>query len=207
MNDIIYQRVEEHVTLFFKHSPSTTLVFHNLSHTQNVVKHAMEIAGHYNISENEKLILFTAAWFHDTGHLIEEPQRHEEAGCFIMRQFMTDKVEDTNTINQIDQCIIATKWPQNPQNLLQQIICDADVYHFGTNEFKENDKRALQEYTLKYGYTNPIRFGKDTIRMLKDHTFYTSYCRANLNGQKELNIINLKREILEMEKQKRRTAQ
>ncbi len=128
------------------HDPE--LVFHNFEHTQNVVKRTKEIAGHYNVSEHEMLILFTAAWFHDIGHLFTEPSKHEEMSCEIMRKFMTGKVEDEKIIDEVEACIMATKFPRNPKNLLQQIICDADTYHLGTKEFKNTNKKALEEHSL-----------------------------------------------------------
>ena len=118
-----------------------------------------------------------------------------------MEAFMAGKINDTNAISSIEQCIMATKLPRHPENILQQIICDADVFHFGTKEFQENDNRALQEYKLKYGDTDPLLFKKDTIKMLINHHFYTGYCKEQLTEQKENNIITLQMEILEIEKQ------
>ena len=207
MNNRLYNEIETHVTGLFEQIYAPTLIFHNLLHTQNVVEHTMEIAGHCNVSENEMFILFTAAWFHDTGHLFTKPQNHEEVSCFIMEKFMADKVNDINSISSIEQCIMATKLPRHPENILQQIICDADVFHFGTKEFQENDNRALQEYKLKYGDTDLLHFKKDTIKMLVNHHFYSGYCKERLNEQKENNIITLQMEILEAEKHQRQLMQ
>ena len=204
MTNTLHNKIKEYVNGLFEYILAPALIFHNLTHTQNVVKNTMEIAGHCNIRENQMLILFAAAWFHDTGHLFTEPKNHEEAGCFIMRQFMFDKVDDIGIISDIERCIMATKLPRNPQNLLQQIICDADVYHFGTEEFQENNKRALEEHILKYGETDLIQFSKDTIEMLEDHSFYTHYCKELLNEQKENNLITLQMKIFETEKHERK---
>ena len=46
---------------------------------------------------------------------------------------------------------MATKFPRDPKNLLEQIICDADTYHLGTEEFEEMNKRMLEETKLKKG--------------------------------------------------------
>ena len=207
LNDILNNKIEEHVTGLFEQIHAPTLIFHNLLHTQNVVKRTMEIAGHCNVSENELFILYTAAWFHDIGHLFTKPQNHEEVSCFIMEAFMAGKINDTNASSSIEQCIMATKLPRHPENILQQIICDADVFHFGTKEFQENDNRALQEYKLKYGDTDPLLFKKDTIKMLINHHFYTGYCKEQLTEQKKNNIITLQMEILKIEKQQQQVMQ
>src|SRR6476619_6394579 len=140
----LYKRIEEYVTGLFEQMHDPAHVFHNLEHTQNVVKRTKEIAGHYKLTEDEMLILFSAAWFHDTGHLFTEPSKHEEMSIEIMKKFMAGKVNDENIISEIEACILSTKLPRHPKNLLQQIICDADTYHLGTKDFKNTNKKALE---------------------------------------------------------------
>ena len=81
----IDKRIEEYVTGLFDQMHSPSLIFHNLEHTENVVKRTKEIAGHYNVSEKEMLILFAAAWFHDTGYLLAEPRLHEEKSVELIK--------------------------------------------------------------------------------------------------------------------------
>jgi Family of unknown function (DUF5706)/HD domain len=192
----LYKKIEEYVTGLFEQLHERTLVFHNLEHTQNVVKRTKEIAGHYEVTEDEMLILFTAAWFHDTGHLFTEPSKHEEMSCEIMRKFMTGKVHDEKIIDQVEACIMATKFPRNPKNLLQQIICDADTYHLGTKEFKDTNKRALEECSLRSGGTDPSKFNEETIKMLEAHHFYTNYAKELLNERKAKNMKKLQDKIV-----------
>ena len=187
-NNKIYKKIEEHVTGLFEKMHSPVMVFHNLEHTQNVVKHTKEIAGHYKVSENEMLILFAAAWFHDTGHLFTEPAKHEEMSCEIMRKFMKDHIEDEKTIDAIASCIMATKLPRNPITLLEEIICDADTYHLGTKDFKKTNKQAFEECSLRMNESDPVKFNEATIKMLETHQFYTNYAKALLNDRKMKNM-------------------
>ena len=187
----LYKKIEEYVTGLFEQMHEPNLVFHNLEHTQDVVKRTKEIAGHYKVTEDEMLILFTAAWFHDTGHLFTEPAKHEEMSCEIMRKFMTGKVNDEKIIDPVEACIMATKFPRNPKNLLQQIICDADTYHLGTKEFKDTNKRALEEHSLRSGGGDPLKFNQETIKMLEAHQFYTNYAKELLNERKAKNMKKL----------------
>lgn len=195
MVDDLKDKIEAYVEGLFKQNPAPSLRFHTLSHTKNVVKNTMSIAGHYNVSENEMFILYAAAWFHDTGYLFAEPQYHEKESCLIMEEFMAEEDIDIRLTNKIKQCIMATKVLQNPQNKLGEIICDADVFHFGTKNFHENNQRAFEEYVLRYGQIDRVEFNKTTIRMLKTHRFFTGYCRRLLNQQKEKNIIALEKKL------------
>ncbi len=200
-NNKLYKKIEEYVTGLFEQIHAPNLVFHNLEHTQNVVKHTKEIAGHYHVSENEMLILFAAAWFHDTGHLFTEPEKHEAMGCDVMAKFMKDFVEEETTIKRIGECIMATKFPRNPKNLLEQIICDADTYHLGTKDFKENNKKAFEEVKLRRGKADPIEFNEETIKMLETHRFYTDYCKNLLDKRKNKNLKKLKKKVVRAEEE------
>ena len=195
----LYKKIEEYVTGLFEQMHAPALVFHNLEHTQNVVKRTQEIAGHYKVTEDEMLILFAAAWFHDTGHLFTEPSKHEEMSCEITRKFMKGHVEDEKIIEQIEECIMATKFPRNPKNLLQQIICDADTYHFGTKDFKNTNKRAFEERSLRCGDSDHDKFDQETIDMLETHQFYTNYAKELLTERKEKNMKKLDRKIAKEE--------
>lgn len=188
---LLYTVIENYITALFEQIHAPALVFHNLSHTQNVVSQAMEIAKHYTLSKNERYILFAAAWFHDVGHLFTEPHMHEAMSCDIMSKFLSNKVNNVHIISYIEECIMATKLPRNPQNLLQEIICDADTYHFGTDEFKEMNELVKREQQLKTGYIDIVRFNKETIKMLEHHCFYTNYCIKHLNEKKQNNLKEL----------------
>jgi HD superfamily phosphodiesterase len=202
----IYKKTEEHVTGLFEQMHSPSLVFHNLEHTKDVVKRTQEIAGHYKVSENEMLILFTSAWFHDTGHLFTVPEKHEEMSCEIMKKFMKDYIQDEKTIEAIEGCIMATKMPRNPTSLLEQIICDADTYHLGTKEFKQTNKRAFEEVKLRSNRTDIIKFDESTIKMLEEHQFYTSYCRELLDKRKQKNLQKLREKTVLIEEENQETV-
>ena len=190
---LIEKRIEEYVIGLFEQNQLPALIFHNLDHTKEVVKRTLEIAVHYNVSDREMLVLIAAAWFHDTGHLFTEPDKHEEESCQIMKKFLKDYLEDETIIEEIHACVVATKFPRNPKNLLQEIICDADTYHFGTKEFKESNKKVREEMELRNGEINLVKFKKETIQLLKTHVYYTSYCKDLLNEGKKKNLKRLEK--------------
>jgi predicted metal-dependent HD superfamily phosphohydrolase len=190
---LIEKRIEEYVTGLFEQKQLPVLVFHNLDHTKDVVKRTLEIAAHYNVPDREMLILIAAAWFHDTGYLFAEPDKHEEMSCQIMEKFIKDYIEDETIIEEIHACAMATKFPRDPKNLLQEIICDADTYQFGTKEFKKTNKKVHEELKLRNGELDPVKFKEDTIQLLKAHVFYTSYCKDLLDAGKKKNLKRLEK--------------
>lgn len=207
MDNNLYKKIEHYVTGLFETLEDNTLAFHNLKHTQSVVDRTKEIAGHYHVNEKEMLTLYAAAWFHDTGYLFTELAKHEEMSVDIMRKFMLDHTNDNELIDNIEQCILVTKPPRNPVNLLQQIICDADTYNLGTKDFKATNKRVMEEYKLKNGKLDKVEFNKNTIKLLEDHQFYTTYCKDLLSVTKELNMKKLKKKLAQREAEETQTEE
>jgi len=186
--------VKEYVTDLFARLTSPYLIYHNLTHTQNVVNHAKEITEYYELDEKTCFIISMAAWFHDTGHLVAEIEIHEEAGVHIMQSFLEKEHIDEELITSIAECIMATKYPPHPKNVMEEIICDADTYHCGTTYFEITDDQVRKEMELRKNKQFP-RWHENTIQFLKHHHFFTSYCRSKLTAGKEQNIRYLEKKI------------
>ena len=186
---------ESYVRTLFKQHNHANLVFHNLQHTLNVVERAHEIAAHYKMPDKELLELFIAAWFHDTGHLITNPSNHEEKSVALMSEYLTSKTEDETLVNKIAVLIRKTKLPPTPQSLQEQIICDADTYHFGLPEFKETNKAMKKELVLRNMNTMVMDWERNSLDLLEKHQFYTSYCIGLLQKGKEKNMRKLNKKI------------
>ncbi len=197
--DNLYKKIEHYVSGLYDKHKDKVLAFHNLKHTQMVVGRTKEIAAHYHVNEKEMLTLFAAAWFHDTGYLFTDPAKHEAMSAEIMRKFMLEHTNDTELIDGIEQCILATRQPTKPANLLQQIICDADTYNLGTKEFKDTNKRAMEEHKERCGSLDKVEFNKATLKMMEQHQFHTTYCKDLLSETKEENMKKLKKKNDERE--------
>jgi response regulator RpfG family c-di-GMP phosphodiesterase len=63
----IIAAAEKHVTSILRNDLPHTFVYHNLGHTQRVVKYTQELIEGEQDSENEATALTLAAWFHDIG--------------------------------------------------------------------------------------------------------------------------------------------
>ncbi|WP_343674746.1 HD domain-containing protein [Chitinophaga sp.] len=163
-----------------------SLMYHNLDHTVRVVGHVSELATYYDLKTEKQFILATAAWFHDTGHLFGEMEEHEIYSAELMSQFLQNRVP-SYVEEMIRQCIMATKMPVHPTNILEEIICDADTWHLGTDDFMQLDENVWLEMEARKGkvYTNKTEM---SLRFLKQHTFYTTYCIDHLSEGKQQNI-------------------
>ena len=117
---------QEYVTRLFQQYQTPIHVYHNLHHTKTVALRANEIALNYSLTEKEFFIVASAAWFHDVGHLFGPAATHEEKSVIAMRTNMVKHGIDSGILNSIEQCILATKLPQDPKSLPEEIVCDAD---------------------------------------------------------------------------------
>lgn len=194
---IIYKKVESHVSALFEQADNTKLIYHNFEHTQKVVSRAKEIAGHYNLTEGDMLIVYAAAWFHDTGYLAAEPAVHEEKSVELMRDFLKDHMAEDDLLQSIEECILATKADVKPVSLLQQIVADADTYNLGTKEFNTTNYQVYKEYTIRNGYISMREWNKRALKFLQKHQYYTTYCKELLMETKKKNIKKIKKNIEE----------
>lgn len=191
----IINEAEEFVSEAYRSGQKNQFPYHNLSHTQNVVNHAFEIAAHYELSEKDITILGLAAWFHDIGHLYTTPENHEQKSVEIMQKFMETHQESPGFTDEIAEVIMATDQTREPSTLLQQIIRDADTYHFGTKDFKDTNKLVKQEYELRGNTAIKTNWNAEALKRLKEHKFYTSYCIEILNKGKEQNIMKAEKKV------------
>lgn len=191
----LLKQTEQYITGLYETAGKSNLVYHTIDHTKKVVDHVNEIASHYDLSEKEILILNIAAWFHDAGHLYEDPATHEQKSVDLMRDWISHRDIYAALADDIAATILATKIDRPPANLLQEIIKDADTYHFGSKDFKKMDKLMKKEMKLRNLNTIVMDWEENTLALLESHRFYTDYCQNHLNGRKEKNIASLKEKV------------
>jgi predicted metal-dependent HD superfamily phosphohydrolase len=192
-------RTEEFVRSYFSSATDERLAYHNMQHTERVVRAAMQIADHYQLVDRDYFIVVSAAWFHDIGYYTN-PANHEAEGAIKAADFLKQNEVVPDVIAAVEQCILATKMPQTPKNLLEQIVCDADLFHLGTDDFTTTNKIMRKEVESIKG----IKISKDqwrsnAIHLLETHQYHTDYARLLLNDKKEKNLEKLRKKAEEPE--------
>ncbi|MGH2624730.1 MAG: HD domain-containing protein, partial [Sphingobacterium sp.] len=169
--DLLSQTVATYVRDFFKQKEPGIFVYHNIRHTEEVVAAANKIGNHYQLGESDFFIITTAAWFHDTGYYID-PLNHERSGADLAAKFLEQQQVPEPLIVQVRQCILATHMPQDPKNELEAMVCDADLFHLGTDDFKERNKSMREEFSKLKGI--PIskqQWRLSTLAFLEGHHY------------------------------------
>lgn len=197
--DTLYQKIAHHVSNFYSEHANEKLKYHTVHHTESVVRRAAEIAAHYKLADHDRLVLHTAAWFHDTGHLTGDIPDHEQRSAQLMRDYLTKEMNDENFISEVSRAILATRFPTSPSNLVEQILCDADTYHLGTPEFEETNKQVRKELKLRGHEDMTKGWTQKSVLLLEQHRFYTDYCQGRLAEGKNANLRIWRQKLTEKE--------
>jgi uncharacterized protein len=166
------------------------LGYHNISHTLDVLKQAEVLAKQENITDKHDLLLLkTAAVFHDSGFLFVY-KNHEEKGCEIAAESLRN-VFCEEDIKKICGMIMATKIPQTPNTLLEQIICDADLDYLGRNDFEPISRNLYKEFIVFKIIPEDIIWDHIQIKFFESHHYFTgtSISKRNEKKLKHLNIL------------------
>jgi uncharacterized membrane-anchored protein YitT (DUF2179 family)/predicted metal-dependent HD superfamily phosphohydrolase len=170
------------------------LSYHNVQHSRDVLAATEELAGMENISGDELLVLKTAALFHDSG-FISVYDGHEYASCQQAISILPDYGYPDETIREICQLIKATQIPQSPADIKAEILCDADLYYLGTNDYKDNAENLFQEMQTAGLIKSRAEWTEKQIKFLEEHKYFTRSANDKLSAVQHQNLIALKNEI------------
>jgi len=172
----ILSNARHFVTELYTHQVKPEFVFHSLEHTEAVADAASQMSDHYHLSADDRFVLMLAAWFHDTGYSSGRADGHEEASVQIATQFLEQQHVDATTIQRVSSCILATHMPQSPISQVEKILCDADLMHLATGDFKAMNQLLKQERENLLGQKIPKKeWRKHNIKFLEDHKYFTEY--------------------------------
>ena len=187
---------------FFEQYIRPELVYHNLEHTKSVVSNAKKISKDYKLSDEEYFITIASAWMHDLGYYFNNnATNHELESAKLAMAFLREKGVEEHIIEGVKNCILATKLPQTPKNLPEEILCDADLFHLGTDDFME-DQRLLKtemEYFKQSEIAKSVWLN-DTLQLMHNHNYHTSFCQNLLTKSKAKNIKKIIEKVEQQEK-------
>lgn len=181
-------------------------VYHTLAHTEETVAAAEEIAEACKLGKQEKEIVFLAAWFHDIGY-VETVEGHEEKGVEIATRFLQENDYPQQKIDQVAGCIRATKMPQSPTNVLEEVLCDADLMHLGKKRFFDKSQLLRTEIELRTGKPfSDVEWLEKNIKFVSMGRYHTQCAREAFSARRNKNLIELQDRLRELLEKKARKA-
>jgi len=192
MSDIV-ETTDNFVFNLFREKLPNTFIYHNYTHSKRVYKSINEIIEDSQINVKDATILRLSALLHDTGYIVKR-EGHEEESVKIAKEFLKSENVDTDIIEGVEKCIMATKFKDTePKNDLEKIIRDADSSHFGKDYFEEASEFLRQEYISQNVHNfNPDEWLNENVKvLLENHQFYTDYALKNWQPVKQENLFKL----------------
>lgn len=202
MNRDILKDVENYIFKFYKENAPAKNVYHNLAHIKSVVEYVKEIGENSAIEDDDMEQLLIAAWFHDIGHIFTW-DGHEKVSMEHCREYLSKKNYPADKIDTIAGCILATQIPHNPKNQLEEIICDADIAHVGSNDFfDQSDLLKLEIEKREIEKISDSEWLKKNIEFLTQNKFFTKYARLKFEERKNANLLKLQKKYKKKIKKK-----
>jgi predicted metal-dependent HD superfamily phosphohydrolase len=188
-------KASEYVTKLLQEQLPKEYVYHNLNHTIEVVETSREIGEQSGLTPEEKENLLIAAWFHDTG-FVQAYEGHEEKSAEICTNFLSQDGFLPERKNKIAQIILSTKHSNTPTNLLEQILCDADISHIGKKGFNIKSQLLREEWEKVLGKKfSDFGWYKSSIEFVSGYKFMTEYAKKNFEEQRRINLEKLQKKL------------
>jgi predicted metal-dependent HD superfamily phosphohydrolase len=182
------------VTDIFNQQVKPEFVFHSLDHTEDVADACSLMADYYRLNDDDRFVLMLAAWFHDTGYSEGRTEGHEDISIQIATKFLMQHGVNENIINRVGSSIKATRMPQSPVSQIEKILCDADLLHLATEDFKAKNQLLKQERENLLGQKISKKdWRKNNIKFLEGHKYFTDYGQDLLEPKKQENLNSLRK--------------
>ncbi|MCX7549948.1 Pycsar system effector family protein [Xanthomarina sp. F2636L] len=195
MKEELLLQIEIYVAELLNKQLASTNYYHNAIHARRVVANAKELAGLEACTEQETFALLVAAWFHDTGY-IHTDIGHEVESAKIADAYLKEKEVSEDTLNLVEQLILATKSDYKPKHKLEGIIKDADCGHIAAEDFEDISENLLRELNSKnQSHLSEIEWMKQNLEFLKNHSFYSNSAKQLWQPKKEINQLETQKQI------------
>jgi len=183
-----FERARQYALERLERDLSPALTYHCLAHTRDDVLPAAErLAALEGVTGESLLLLRTAAWYHDIG-FVEQRAEHETIGVRIAREVLPRFGYSPAHIEAIGGMILATKLPQSPHTLSEEILADADLDVLGRDDFLVRS-RDLQAELAAFGTpTTDEQWFSGQLEFVQAHRYFTVAARTLRDTTKQANI-------------------
>lgn len=167
------------------------LYYHGVHHTIDALKTCDLYLRHIKISKHESQLLRLGILLHDIG-FTKSAEDHELKGIEIANSLLSEFNFSKKDIDIINQLILSTRVPQQPNTLLERIICDIDLDYLGRDDYYEISDQLFRELQVYSGLKDRNEWNKLQVKFLESHRYHTDFAIKNRQPQKELRIQELK---------------
>lgn len=178
-----------------EHKLPEHLEYHSLEHTIDVANICDEYIKHFNLDKKESNLIRIAAISHDYGY-IDSPEEHEKKSVDKIVPLLKKYKYSKKDIDLISGMIMATKIPQRPNNIYEEILADADLDYLGRNDYDKLSSRLLKEFYHYNVVSNKKQWLDAQINFLENHSYHTERAKKNRDKSKSKKLEQIKSERL-----------
>ena len=190
-----YQAAHRYVMARLENDLDAALTYHSVAHTRDdVLPAAEQLAQRSGVSGEDLLLLRTAALFHDVG-FTKQRLGHEEAGIAIGEAVLPEFGYGPEQIERISGMIRATRLPQRPQTLLEELLADADLSVLGGTNFEERNRQLRDEMAVFGTQMTDEEWYTSQLDFVGSHRYFTAAARALLEPRKQANLAFLREQL------------
>lgn len=184
------KEIQENILDQLQKNLPANLYYHNVKHTINVIYIVEDIGNKEGVDEEDMLLLKCAALFHDAGFMVSY-DNNEEIGAKMAEQTLNKYKFSNQQIEIVKRIIMATKMPQRPKDILEMIICDADLDYLGRPDFIPISQNLFRELFERGKISSIEQWNKMQYKFVTSHTYFTATGRKNRDIGKKMVIKQL----------------
>lgn len=187
-----YQSAKIYVIDRLKNELPDNLHYHGLHHTYDVISTTEMYAYSEGIEGDDFIMLKTGALYHDIGFIVQY-KGHEEVGAQIAEKTLKGFEYTDEQIKIIADMIRATNLNIEPKNILEQILCDADLDYLGRDDFPIRSQTLKIEFYEQGFITDEKSWETIQYGFITKHKYYTNTAKKIREPRKQKYLKDLKK--------------
>jgi uncharacterized protein len=199
MNRTDFERARRYALQRLEQDLPSNLFYHDVAHTRDdVVPAARRLAALEGLDGEELLLLTTAALYHDLG-FIEQYDDNEAIGARIAAQVLPRFGYQPAHVEVVSDIIMATRLPQTPHTLLEEIMADADLDVLGRDDFWIKNVALRAELAAFGRQTSDEEWYRRQLEMLRTHRYFTASARRLRDSGKQKHLEEILRRLNDLQ--------
>lgn len=164
--------VEDKIIKKLEEAPPN-MYFHNSDFVRRINERIDTFSKHENVSQEELLLMKTAAPLYNIGFSINYKDAGNSA-CDYAKEILPDSGYSNKQIDKICNLILSAQYPCNPKNLSEKIFCDAILEYLGSKDFKDNSLELFKEQREKSGINSLADWKVFQTKLIGEHEYFTN---------------------------------
>ena len=123
---------------------------------------------------------------------MQQSDGHEEISCIWAKDYLPDYGYSNGQIEHICRIIMATRLPQSPSDHLGEILCDADLFYLGKENYTANAEKLFLEFKHSGVVETEAEWQLKQLEFLSAHQYFTQSAISLLEQSKQKTLQQLK---------------